>query len=137
MLQVDLSKYNALSDVQVDACKILDTYRKMSFKLDESDIFPLSSSNYYVPGINIKYPLTFGQVFKREAIDKQIEQSALVHIFNADELYVIDLQDPYMLSAIGKIAFDSSIHSSLECIRVYEDYLSSTTETIGGVEVQV
>ena len=59
MLAVDLSQYKALSDVQIDGHKIFDTYNKMQFKVDEEDIFPLSHFNYYVPSLNIKYPMTF------------------------------------------------------------------------------
>ena len=68
LLAIDLSKYNALSDVQVDGHRILDTYRKISFKLDESEIFSLSSLNYYVPSLNIKYPLTIANVYDRNYI---------------------------------------------------------------------
>ncbi len=70
--------------MQVDSHRILDSYHKMSFKLDERDIFPPSDYRYYVSGINIKYPLTFGQAYYSQFMESYNNSSALVHIFDDD-----------------------------------------------------
>ena len=130
MLAIDLSKYDALSDVNVECIdgemrRILDTYNKMTFKVDESDIFPTSSFNYYIPSINIKYPLTFGQAYDQYCILHYIDRDALVKVFKPDELYVIDAQDPSDVSSAGSIQFIVPYADDSKEVIAYEDYLSA------------
>ena len=122
MWAVDLGQYNALSDVQIDAHKIFQTYYRMAFKLGEESIWPLSSFNYYIPSINIKYPLNFAQVYDENYIAHAIDPSALIHIFNQDEVYVFDVQDSSSLCAIGTIMFKLDSMAKMDGLRVYEDY---------------
>lgn len=122
MMAVDLGSYMALSDVQIDGYRIFDTYNKMQFKIDEDDVFPLSHFNYYVPSLNIKYPMSFAQVFDQNFTSQTIDPSCLVKIFKEDELYVIEPQDPALLSTIGELAFAQKLYAMRDEVRVYEDY---------------
>lgn len=128
LLAIDLSKYNALSDVQVDGHRILDTYRKISFKLDESEIFRLSSLNYYVPSLNIKYPLTIANVYDRNYIQNNVDADMLIRIFKQDEVYVLNVQNSDDLSAIEKLTFQNNFFDAIDDVRVYEDYLEYDDE---------
>ena len=128
LLAIDLSEYNALSDVQVNGHRILDTYRKMSFKLDESEIFRLSSLNYYVPSLNIKYPLTIANVYDRNYIQNNIDADMLIRIFKQDEVYVLNVQDSNDLSSIEKLIFQNNFFDAIDDVRVYEDYLEYDSE---------
>ena len=92
-----MSTYNALSDVIFDNNRIFDGYRKLSFKTDEDAVFNVSDINYYIPSLNTKYPLTFGQAYTVNYELGTAVADDIVKIFNMDEVYVIDVQDAVAL----------------------------------------
>ncbi len=76
-------------------------------KVDEESLFPLSSINYYVPGINIKYPYTYGQYYKRNFIDSSLDSDKIISMYEQNEVYIFDVASKSMLSNLGTIAIDS------------------------------
>jgi len=60
LLKLDLSQFSYLSDVQINGLRLFETNKRLSFKVSEQDIFPLSSVNYCIPSLNVKYPYSFG-----------------------------------------------------------------------------
>ena len=130
--EIDLSNCNALSDIIIDGNRVLHGYRKLAFKLDESDVFDISSLNYYIPSLNTKYPITFGQAFDLNYQIGESAASAVVKMFNADEVYLLDVQDQNALDDLNSkiIQFMSEWQYELNSIRVYEEYLSVGTDGI-------
>ena len=47
---------------------------------------------------------------------------SIVHIFDKDEVYVLDVQDPAVLSTVGEIGMQSEAFDVIDEYRVYEDY---------------
>lgn len=123
LLAIDLSSYNALSDVVVDGKQIFGSYRRLAFKVDESDVFELSSPNFYVPSLNTKYPLTFAQAYDMNYSIGSLIADDVVHMFNQDEVYLIDAQNSTVMNDLSTIAFSIPWENDPESILAYEDYL--------------
>lgn len=47
---------------------------------------------------------------------------SIVHIFDKDEVYVLEVQDPAVLSTVGEIGMQAEAFDVIDEYRVYEDY---------------
>lgn len=125
LLNLDLKQFSYLSDVQINGLRLFETNKRMSFKVSEEDIFPLSSINYYVPSLNIKYPYSFGQFYNDTFVAGfEVDASSMVQVFTSGEVFSFELQDKQKLSSFGDIDINSNFDQVDEC-RVFEDYLST------------
>ena len=125
---IDFSQYNYLSDIQVNGMQIFNTNHKIQFKVGEEDIFNISSFNYYVPSLNVKYPMTFSQAFDSiYNVPSDILRS-LVNIYQPDEVFELEVTDAEILSSLQTISL--YFNDIQDEFRVYEDYFHVNSEDV-------
>lgn len=124
---IDFDNFSALSNVSINysgnSIGVLSTNTRFAFKASEEELFPPSNQNYYVPSLNLKYPYTYGQYYKKNFVDVGTNTDKVIQMYSQNEVYVFDVQLSSILSNLGNIIIDAEQND--DCIRVYEDYLST------------
>ena len=62
-------------------------------------MFAVSSMNYYVPCLNMKYPLTFAQAFDMLQGTSD-EVSKFIKVYEPDEVFDIEVTDASVISSL-------------------------------------
>ena len=129
---IDFSQYSYLSDIQVNGVQIFETSERIQFKAGEDDIFPLSSFNYYVPSLNTKFPMTFAQGFDKMQNAADEATKKVVHIYQPDEVFRVEVTDAELLSALQVV--DMNYDDVVDEYRVFEDYFDSSDDTFNNTK---
>lgn len=64
-------------------------------------------------------PMTAGQHYLSSFSNSGLD---FAHVFNDDEVYVLNVQDDEILSSLGNVAMSLEAFSDEDEYRVYEDY---------------
>jgi hypothetical protein len=119
---IDLADYNNLSDIEV-----LHDYKKAAFKYDEELHFDISSSNYFYPTMNLKYPKTYGMYVNENCTFVKTDDDINVkNIFNDNELFIMDIPDhDELISEIGKIKIPLAVYNN-DFILINEEFFNDS-----------
>ena len=116
-LDIDVSKYNYLSDIYV-----LKGRKMLSFKYSDDDHFRFDSDNYYFPTLNVKYPKVIGDFVTSPScqLEKAARTTDLSNTFDDNNLFILDLTDPQISSEFGRVEIEMQ-HADDESLDGFEE----------------
>ena len=129
---IDLSRYNYLSDVYVLSPNLSGHHMEMSFKYDEEVFLNYDNVGYFYPSLNTTYPFSIGEEFERDivynkygkTVDQQLEEA-----FGQDNTYVIQLdRSSLVLSTLGTVQVPV-VPTDDSTLLAYEDYNDISADT--------